>query len=193
MMSRRAAEPSATTGKAGTVTEPLRADGQQSPWAARTARLADRGPFDQARHPRLPRLPLGVLAAVFIGGCVGGLARYELTTSWTTPARAFPWATLAINTSGAFALAVLLVLVSDALPPTTYVRPLLGTGFCGAWTTFSAITAGADQLIAHGAAGTGAAYVLGSAVGGLGAAGLGLVMTRAMVRRRRPVGNQEVG
>lgn len=175
------------------MTEPLRADGQQAQRPVRTARLAVGGPVDQARHPRLPRLSLGVLAAVFIGGCVGGLARYELTTSWTTPARAFPWATLVINTSGAFALAVLLVLTSDALPPTTYLRPLLGSGFCGAWTTFSSITAGADQLIAHGAVGTGAAYVLGSAVGGLGAAGLGLVLTRAAVRRGRPVRDEELG
>ena len=179
------------------MTEPLRADGQQSqeqaPWPVRTAGLAVGGPFDQARHPRLPRLPLGVLAAVFIGGCVGGLARYELTASWTASAGTFPWAIFVINSSGAFALAVLLVLVNDAMPPTTYLRPLLGTGFCGAWTTFSSITAGADQLIAHGAAGTGAAYVLGSVVGGLGAAGLGLVLTRAVVRRRRAVGNEEVG
>lgn len=179
------------------MTEPLPADGQQSqeqaPWPAHAAGLAVGGPFDEARHPRLPRLPLGVLAAVFIGGCVGGLARYELGVSWTAPAGTFPWAILVINTSGAFVLAVLLVLVNDVMPPTTYVRPLLGTGFCGAWTTFSSITAGADQLIAHGAAGTGAAYVLGSAVGGLGAAGLGLVLTRAAVRPRRPVGNEEVG
>lgn len=179
------------------MTEPLRADGQQSqeqtPWPVRTAALAVGGLFDQAGRPRLPRLPLGVLAAVFIGGCVGGLARYEFTASWTAPAGAFPWAIFVINSSGAFALAVLLVLVNDAMPPTTYLRPLLGTGFCGAWTTFSSITAGADQLIAHGAAGTGAAYVLCSAVGGLGAAGLGLVLTRAVVRRRTPVGDEGAG
>ena len=179
------------------MTEPLRADGQQAQepaqWPAGAHRLAVGGPFDRARHPRLPRLPLGVLAAVFLGGCVGGLARYELTASWTTPAGAFPWAILAINTSGAFVLAVLLVLLNTAMPPTTYVRPLLGTGFCGAWTTFSSITAGADQLIAHGAAGAGAAYVLGSAAGGLGAAGLGVVLTRAAVRRRSPVRNEELG
>ena len=173
------------------MTEPRRADRRQAPWAARTPGLADRQPLDQARQPRLPLLPLGVLLAVFIGGCVGGLARYELTTSWTTPVRAFPWATLVINISGALALAVLVVLLSDALPPTTYVRPLLGSGFCGAWTTFSSITAGADQLIAHGAAGIGAAYVLASAVGGLGAAGLGLVLTRALVRRGRSGHNEE--
>ena len=174
------------------MTEPRREEGCQAQWAARTSGLTDRGPFDQTRQLPLPRLPLGVLMAVFIGGCVGGLARYVLTTSWTTPVRAFPWATLVINISGALALAVLVVLLSDALPPTTYVRPLLGSGFCGAWTTFSSITAGADQLIAHGAAGIGAAYVLASAVGGLGAAGLGLVSTRALVRRGRSGHNEEV-
>jgi len=43
--------------------------------------------------------------------------------------------------------------VNEVLPPTTYVRPLLGTGFCGAWTTFSSITASTDQLAAHEHAG----------------------------------------
>jgi len=51
------------------------------------------------------------------------------------------WATFVINASGAFVLAALLVVVNDVLPPTTYVRPLVGTGFCGAWTTFSSIAA----------------------------------------------------
>lgn len=145
---------------------------------------AARGPFDRTRPSQMARLRPTVLAAIFVGGCAGGLARDELTRAWPTATGGFPWATFAINTCGAFLLAVLLVLMSDVLPPTTYVRPLLGTGFCGAWTTFSSITAGADQLIAHGAPSLGAAYVLASALAGLGSAALGLMLARAFAMRR---------
>ncbi|MCW2673506.1 MAG: crcB3 [Frankiales bacterium] len=137
-------------------------------------------PFEQPAANAWPRLPLAVLAAVFVGGCVGTLARYEVTETWSTPAHHFPWATFAINSSGAFALALLLVLVLEVLPPSTYLRPLLGTGFCGAWTTFSSIVASADQLIAHGHARLGASYVVSSAVAGLAAAFVGLVVGRSI-------------
>lgn len=131
-------------------------------------------------------LPPAVLAAVFVGGALGGLARSQVTRAWPTPPDGFPWATFTINISGAFALALLLVLVLEVLPSTTYVRPLLGTGFCGAWTTFSSIVVSTDQLLASGAAWTGILYLLGTAAGGLAAALLGFVLGRSVgaVRRR---------
>jgi CrcB protein len=119
---------------------------------------------------------------VFVGGCIGGLARYGLTRAWPTPARGFPWATLVINASGAFALALLVVVVNEVLPPTTYVRPLLGTGFCGAWTTFSSVVVSTDQLIAHDHAATGVLYLVGSLGVGLGAALAGLATGRRLVQ-----------
>jgi CrcB protein len=125
-----------------------------------------------------------MVGAVFAGGCLGGLARYEVTLAWPPSPHGFPWATFAINTSGAFGLALLLVLVNDVLPPTTYVRPLLGTGFCGAWTTFSSIVAASDQLVAHGDAVTGILYLIGSAGCGLMAATAGLVTGRFLARHR---------
>jgi CrcB protein len=79
---------------------------------------------------------------------------------------------------------LLLVVVNDVLPPTTYVRPLLGTGFCGAWTTFSAITASTDQLAAHGHATTAGLYLVGSLAVGLVAALAGLLTGRSLARYR---------
>lgn len=142
------------------------------------------GPFDDRRARGWPRLHPAVLGTVFAGGVVGGVARYEVTQAWPTGSGSFPWATFTINSSGAFLLALLLVLVIEVLPPTTYVRPLLGTGFCGAWTTFSSIVVTADQLIAHGHARLGVAYVLASAVAGLACASLGLVCGRAIAAYR---------
>ena len=82
-------------------------------------------------------------------------------------------------------LALLLVLLLEALPPTTYLRPVLGTGFCGALTTFSSVAAGVDQLAARGAPGTAAGYAAASLLAGLVAAVLGLVLGRAISGRRR--------
>ena len=121
-----------------------------------------------------------MLVAIFVGGCAGGLGRYQVLRAWPTAGSGFPWATFVINCSGALALALLLVLVTAAAPPTAYLRPLLGTGFCGAWTTFSSIVAGADQLIAHGHPWTGTAYLVASALAGLASAALGLGLGRAL-------------
>ena len=143
-----------------------------------------------ARRRRRPRLRGRVLAAVFAGGFVGGLARYAITAAWPTPAAGVPWATFAVNTAGAFALALLLVLVTEVWRPTTYVRPLFGTGFLGAFTTFSAVVTTTDQLAARGAAGTAAFYLVISMFAGLAAASFGLVTGRAVAafrhRNRQP-------
>lgn len=142
--------------------------------------LAEGGPFDRPRPADRLRLGPAVLVTVFAGGCAGGLARYQVTKVWPTSPHGFPWATLVINDTGALLLALLLVLVSDVLPPTTYVRPLLGTGFCGAYTTFSSVVVTTDQLLAHGHPALGSGYLLASLVTGLGSAALGLALGRAL-------------
>lgn len=134
--------------------------------------------------PPARRPSLAIVGAVFLGGCLGGVARYGVTRAWPTPQHAFPWSTFVINAGGAFVLALLLVVVNEVLPPTTYVRPLLGTGFCGAWTTFSSITASTDQLAAHGHAATAMLYLIGSLAVGLVAALAGLVTGRTLARYR---------
>jgi CrcB protein len=120
---------------------------------------------------------------VFVGGCVGGLLRYVVTEHWPVAPQAFPWPTFAVNVGGAFVLALLVVVVVDALGPSTYVRPLVGTGFCGALTTFSSVVVDADRMIAHAHALTAVAY-LGASVGcGLAAVYIGLVGGRLFAGR----------
>ena len=141
-------------------------------------------PFDVARPTRRPRPRWDVLAAIFAGGCCGGAARYGLSAAWPSAGGDFPWTIFAINTSGAFVLAAVLVIAADVVP-SRYLRPLVGTGFCGAFTTFSSIVVTVDELAAHGHAGMAAGYLIASIAAGLAAAWLGLVLGRGIGRATR--------
>jgi fluoride exporter len=141
-------------------------------------------PFGQTRPSRWPRLRWDVLAAVFVGGCLGGLARYGATSRWPARAGRFPWSTFDVNVAGAFVLAVVVVVAAEVVS-SRYLRPLLGTGFCGAFTTFSAIVVTTDQLFAHHHRRTAVTYLAASIVAGLAAASFGLIVARAATASRR--------
>lgn len=147
-------------------------------------------PHDQARvkpppRSRWPRIRWATVAAVFVGGFFGGVTRYGLGLAWPTPAGTFPWVVWTVNTSGAFVLGLLLVVAMEVLPPTTYVRAVLGTGFCGALTTFSSVATGVDQLAAHGHEAVAAGYVAASLAAGLAAASFGVSVARSIAAYRQ--------
>jgi CrcB protein len=129
-------------------------------------------------YARFPHVDPRVVLAAFLGGIVGGLARYCIGRAAPPSPSGFPWDIIAINIGGAFALAVLLVIVLELLPRAAYLRPALGTGFLGAFTTFSSLAVGADHLAAHDHAAVAAIYVTASVVGGLAATRLGLGLGR---------------
>jgi CrcB protein len=70
--------------------------------------------------------------AVSAGGALGALARYGLQLAWPVPAAGFPWSTLVINATGCLLIGVLMERVDGPL------RPFLGAGVLGGFTTFSA-------------------------------------------------------
>lgn len=90
-------------------------------------------------------------AVVGLGGFCGGLARYGLGLAWPESAHDITWTTLAINCVGSFALPVLVLLVTAVAGAPAWVRPLLGTGFLGAFTTFSALAFAVERRLAEGA------------------------------------------
>lgn len=141
--------------------------------------------FRRTRRRRLPPIHGWSVLAVGAGGFAGGLARYAVGSAWPEASTAFPWPTFAINTSGAFLLGLLLVLVLEVVLPRWWVRPALGTGLLGAYTTFSSVVVAVDQLAAHGRGGLAAAYLALSLFGGLIAAAAGLLLGRRIVTARR--------
>ncbi len=113
-------------------------------------------------------------AAVAVGGGIGASIRYELAlhlAPLTPPA--FPAVTCAINISGAFLLGALMMLILEHWPPTRFVRPFVGIGILGGFTTFSTFVVETDRLLGARLPGVAAAYVGISLVGGFVALGLG--------------------
>lgn len=72
--------------------------------------------------------------AVFVGGGLGSLCRYGLT--FLIPSASFPGATLAANVLACFVLGFLVSYWQHQMVSDTW-KLLLGTGFCGGFSTFS--------------------------------------------------------
>jgi fluoride exporter len=79
------------------------------------------------------------LGAIFAGGVLGALARTGLAEALPHDARSWPWATFAVNVAGALLLGYFITRLQERLPTSAYKRPFLGTGLCGALTTFSTV------------------------------------------------------
>lgn len=89
---------------------------------------------------------------------------------------AFPWGTLVINVTGCFLLGVLTGLaLYHAFPKAPKV--ILGTGFCGAYTTFSTFSYETVRLLEEGAVSTALRNVAASLLAGAAAAALGMALT----------------
>jgi len=126
----------------------------------------------------VPRLDRRELAAIFAGGIVGAIARvwigqHVLTTS------TWPWATFIINVAGTIVLAYSVTRLQERLPQSTYRRPFLGTGFCGAFTTFSTMEVEILDLLRAGQIADAVSYAAASVACGY----LAIWVTTALVRR----------
>jgi fluoride exporter len=121
------------------------------------------------------------LAAIFVGGALGALARAALgTLAVPDPAR-WPWPTFIVNIVGAFLVGYFTTRLLERLPLSSYRRPLLGTGFCGELTTFSTMQFETLKMIENGHWGLAAGYTIVSIVVGL----LAVYLATALVRRVR--------
>ncbi len=127
------------------------------------------------------RIDLRELGAIFAGGAIGGAIRTGLEQ--LAPARPgeWPWTTFAINVFGSFLLGYLVTRLQERLPVTAYRRPLLGTGLCGALTTFSAFQLDLLHMLDHGRVWLAALYAAGSIAAGL----VGFAIGTNLVRQAR--------
>jgi CrcB protein len=120
------------------------------------------------------------LAAIFAGGMLGALARVGLAQAFPHAPGAWPWTTLAANLLGA----CLLGWAVTRLPPTSYRRPFLGIGVCGALTTFATLQLELLRMLDGGRWALALGYAVVSLAAGLAAVRLGVGLART--RRARP-------
>ncbi len=114
--------------------------------------------------------------AFVVAAAVGAPLRYAVDTYVGDRARgAFPWGTFVINATGSFALGVLTGLALYHAFPTT-PKVVLGTGFCGAYTTFSTFTFETVRLVEESEVGEALRNVVGTALTCAGTAALGIAL-----------------
>jgi fluoride exporter len=127
-----------------------------------------------------------VLAAIATGGAIGATARYLIGQGWPTPTGTFPAGTLAINVLGCALIGVLMVLSTEVWSRQRLIRPFLGTGLLGGFTTFSAYTVDIQRLVAGAHMGTAVLYLAVTPIGALLAVRVAANATRRLVNWRTP-------
>jgi CrcB protein len=122
-----------------------------------------------------------VLAVVSVGGALGSLGRWGVSRALPQAEGQVPWATSVENLSGALLLGLLMAVVLGTGTPGRYLRPFLGVGVLGGYTTFSAYMLDTRGLLAAGNLPTALGYLLGTLVGGLVAVWAGLAAGRGLL------------
>jgi CrcB protein len=119
------------------------------------------------------------LAAIFAGGALGAAIRTGLVELAPPRPGEWPWITFAVNVIGCLLLGYLVTRHQERLPITAYRLPFLGTGLCGALTTFSTMQVELLRMLDRGEFLLSAAYAAGSVVAGF----VGVTLGTAAVRR----------
>lgn len=127
--------------------------------------------FESLIRTRVRIKYMQVVLGIALGGALGALARYGMGLCFKQAL--FPWATLVVNVLGCFALSYL---VHVGVPPAW--RLSIGTGFLGAFTTFSTYALETELLISKGSGNMAALYVLANLVLGYGAVLLGKMLAK---------------
>lgn len=116
------------------------------------------------------------------GGAIGAGARHLVNLGMgRLLGTAFPWGTLTVNILGSFLMGVLVELLVLRFGGSATVRTLLGTGFLGGFTTFSAFSLDVLVLLERRETGLALVYVAGSVLVGFAALYAGVVLVRMVL------------
>ncbi len=142
-----------------------------------------REPRARRRAARVFRERWDILLVIAAGGALGSMARWALSVTIPLTTGAAPWvATWIENVTGGLLLGALMVLILDVWPPSRYLRPFVGVGILGGYTTFSTYMLDAFTLLAAGSVPVAFGYLLGTLLTGLFAVWVGIVVARVAIR-----------
>jgi CrcB protein len=125
-----------------------------------------------------------VFAVIAVGGGIGAVARYGVSVAFPQPPRDFPWPILLINTVGCALIGVLMVVITEVVTPHRYVRPFLGVGVLGGFTTFSTYAVDAVRLANAGRPAVALAYLVATPLAALAAVVVGVLGAQLSLRGR---------
>ncbi len=138
-----------------------------------------------AQRAERARVLWPVVTAVAIGAMCGSAARYGAALIWPTPVAGFPWTTLVVNVSGCALIGVFMVVITDVWTAHRLIRPFVGTGILGGFTTFSTYAVDIERLVDAGRARTGMAYLVVTLFAALAAVWTAVWVTRRVVAWRQ--------
>jgi CrcB protein len=147
------------------------------------ARVNRPGPephYEEPVDPDLDPAHLAVVLVVSLGGGAGAAAR---RAAYRVAPEA--WSTLAVNLVGCALIGVLVVLTTEVWRTHPLVRPFLGTGVLGGFTTFSTYALDAHGLWVAGDRAVAAGYLVGTLLGCVAATAAAVVLTRSLVAGRQ--------
>lgn len=127
------------------------------------------------------QVPWRALGILVLGGSLGTLARV-LVASWLARPGGFPWATLAVNASGSFALGLFMAAAFVPGRASEAWRLGFAVAFLGAYTTMSAYAYDAVDLAQRGRTALALAHVLGNPLLSVLCAALGVALGRAVAQ-----------
>lgn len=125
-----------------------------------------------------------LLSVIALGGVLGAWARYGMSQWFPHEPDKWPTSTLLVNISGCFLLGALMITLLDLTNPHPLLRPFLGIGVLGGYTTFSTASVEVQQLITDNRVGVALLYMATSATSALVAVGLGVAVMRVAGRLR---------
>ena len=102
---------------------------------------------DPRRRRDLAEYGRWVLLVIAAGGVVGAELRYGVGVLLPSGSRSFPWATVLVNVTGGFGIGVLMTVLGRSARPHPLLRPFLGVGILGGFTTFSTYSTDTFRLI----------------------------------------------
>ncbi|MFI6243160.1 fluoride efflux transporter CrcB [Micromonospora sp. NPDC050795] len=135
------------------------------------------------QRAELRRGTASLLATIAAGGVIGAVVRYALSVAWPHAPGEFPWSTFVTNVTGCLLIGVLMVLITEAWAAPRLVRPFLGVGVLGGYTTFSTYAVDIQQAVAAGHPRTALVYLAGTLTAALAAVYTGIILTRLATRQ----------
>lgn len=138
----------------------------------------------------LAEAPLVLLSVIAVGGAVGALGRYGASVLAPSSVGELPRATIAVNVIGCFFIGVVMTVLEHRPTAHRLLRPFVGVGLLGGFTTFSTYTIEVQQLLAERHVLFALSSLFGTVVAALGAVAAGMATAQVVRRSLTPTGTQ---